>query len=233
VTEPSQVDFSVVIQAYNEIQSLEQVVMELLGVLQALGHSFEILIVDDGSIDGTGALADLLSTKIHAVRVIHHEKNLGLGGVYRTGFHQSQGRFVTFFPADGQFDAAIIPQMAGLMDQHDMVLGYLTGKRDSLLSKFLSQGERLFYILLFGSFPRFQGILMFRRQILETFPLKSSGRGWAILMELILKTGRLGFKITSVSTGELRPRKYGKSKVNNLKTIWANMKEAMALRHLL
>lgn len=226
-------DISVVILAYDEVQSLEQVIQELLEVLLALGRTYEILIVDDGSNDGTGALADLLSTKIHAVRVIHHEKNLGLGGVYRTGFHQSQGHFVTFFPADGQFNPAIVSQMAELMYQHDMVLGYLTGKRDSLLSKFLSLGERLFYNLLFGSFPRFQGILMFRRQILETLPLKSSGCGWAILMELILKTVRSGFKITSVSTGELRPRKYGKSKVNNLKTIWANLKEALALRRLL
>jgi glycosyltransferase involved in cell wall biosynthesis len=233
VKEPSQVDFSVVIQAYNEAQSLEQVVMELLGVLQALGHSFEILIVDDGSRDGTSMLADQLSAKIPEVRVVHHEANLGLGGVYRTGFQQSHGRFATFFPADGQFDAAIVSQMAGLIDNYDMVLGYLTGLRDTLLSRFLSWGERLFYRLFFGPIPRFQGILMFRRQILQTFPLKSGGRGWAVLMELILKTSHSGYKITSVPTGKLRPRKYGKSKVNNFKTIWANMKEAMALRHLL
>lgn len=231
--EPSQVDFSVVILAYNEDQSLEQVVMELLEVLQALERSFEILIVDDGSRDGTGMLADQLSAKIPEVRVVHHEANLGLGGVYRTGFHQSHGCFVTFFPADGQFDAAIVSQMAGLINNYDMVLGYLTGQRDTLLSRFLSWCERLFYKLLFGPFPHFQGILMFRRQILQTFSLKSGGRGWAVLMELILKTSRSGYKITSVPTGKLRPRKYGKSKVNNFKTIWANMKEAMALRHLL
>lgn len=231
--EPSEVDFSVVILAYDEIQSLEQVVLELLGILKTLGRSFEILIVDDGSRDGTGMLADQLSVKIPEVRVVHHEANLGLGGVYRTGFHQSNGRFVTFFPADGQFDAAIVSQMAGLIDNYDLVLGYLTGQRDSLLSRFLSWSERLFYKLLFGSFPRFQGILMFRRQILQIFPLKSGGRGWAVVIELILKISHSGFKTTSVPTGDLRRRKFGKSKVNNIKTIWANMKEAIALRHLL
>jgi glycosyltransferase involved in cell wall biosynthesis len=233
VKELNEVEFSVVILAYNEVQSLEQVIMELLGVLQILGRSFEILIVDDGSRDGTGMLADQLSVKIPEVRVVHHETNLGLGAVYRTGFHQSNGRFVTFFPADGQFDAAIVSQMAGLIDNYDMVLGYLTGQRDSLLSRFLSWGERSFYQLLFGPFPRFQGILMFRRQILETIPLKSSGRSWSVVMELIFRTTRAGFKTVSVPTGELRPRMYGMSKVNNIRTIWSNLKEALALRHLL
>ena len=231
--EPNEVDFSVVILAYNEIQSLEQVVLELLGVLKTLGRSFEILIVDDGSRDGTGALADRLSEKLVGVRVIHHETNQGLGGVYRTGFHQSNGRFVTFFPADGQFDAAIVSQMARLIDNYDLVLGYLTGQRDSLLSRFLSWSERLFYKLLFGSFPRFQGILMFRRQILHIFPLKSGGRGWAVVMELILKTKRAKYKVISIPTGELRPRRYGKSKVNNFRTIWANLKETMAIKRFL
>ena len=227
------IDFTVVIMTYNEAHSLEAVILELLDILQTLGCSYEILIVDDGSSDGTAAVADHLSEKLSGVRTIHHETNLGLGGVYRTGFQRSDGRFVTFFPADGQFDPAIVTQMAGLIDDYDMVLGYLTGKRYSLLSQFLSWAEQLFYKLLYGSYPRFQGILMFRRQILQTTPLQSSGRGWAVLMELILKTSRAKYKVISVPTGELRPRKYGNSKVNNFKTIWANLKEAMALRHLL
>jgi len=218
---------------YNEVHSLEAVILEMLWVLQSLRRSYKILIVDDGSSDSTAAVADHLSEKLSRVQTIHHDTNLGLGCVYRTGFQRSNGRFVTFFPADGQFNPAIVSRMAELIDNYDMVLGYLTGKRDSALSKFLSWGEKLFYKLLFVTFPRFQGILMFQRQILQTIPLISSGRGWAVIMELILKTSRAGFKTISIPTGELRPRRYGKSKVNNFRTILANLKEAITLKCIL
>jgi hypothetical protein len=83
--------------------------------------------------------------------------------------------------------------------------------------------------LLFGSLPRFQGVLMFRRSLLDELELKSTGRGWTVLMELIIRASRGGYRLVSVPT-EMRPRMSGKSKVNNLRTIWANLKQVFALR---
>lgn len=218
-----------VIMAYDECLSLERVALEIEGELRGIGSPYEILIVDDGSTDGTAEIAQRLARERTAVRVVRHRANQGLGGVYRTGFSSARGEFVTFFPADGQFAASIIGDYLPRMDAADLVLGYLPRRRDSLLGRALSLAERLLYRLLFGPFPRFQGILMFRRRLLTGMNLRSSGRGWAVLMEFILRCSRGGARIVSVPIS-MRPRQHGVSRVNNWRTIWANLREALALR---
>lgn len=225
-------DVSVVVLAYNEVECLEPSVEEILGELRASGVSFELLLVDDGSSDGTSEVADGLATLVPEIRVIHHGKNLGLGGGYRTGFREARGELVTFFPADGQFPASIIGQFLPRAADHDLVLGYLPERASSITAKALSFGERVLYRALFGTFPRFQGIFMIRRRLLDEIPLHSDGRGWAIVMELILRAARGGYRLISVAT-PCRPRQAGESKVMNARTIRANLEQLFALRRLL
>jgi dolichol-phosphate mannosyltransferase len=215
--------------AYNESASLESVVREIDGVVERVAPTAEIVIVDDGSSDGTEVVADRLAGEMRRVRVIHHRPNLGLGGVYRTGFREARGAYVTFFPADGQFPATIIESFIPRMADHDMVLGYLPERRGAIIGKILSLGERVLYTMLFGRMPRFQGVLMFRREIVDRVTLHSAGRGWAVLMELILRAARARYRLTSVPTG-IRPRMSGTSKVNNLRTVWSNTSQMIALR---
>lgn len=223
---------SVIVMAFNEVNSLEMVIREFDATLSELGYQSEIVIVDDGSSDGTEVLAERLTEQHTRIRVVHHKTNQGLGAVYRTGFAEARGDFITFFPADGQFPASIIKEFVPLMKNMDMVLGYLPKQQSSLLAKGLALAERLLYKIIFGALPKFQGILMFRRVILEEIELKSVGRGWAVLMELIIRASRKGYKMISVPT-KIRPRIYGVSKVNNVFTVWANLKQVIALRYYL
>jgi len=217
------------VMAYNEVGNLDPVVRELVRELQLLARPWELVIIDDGSTDGTASLSDALAAEISGVRVLRHETNQGLGGVYRTGFAAARGRYVTFFPADGEFPATIIGQFLPLMEEADMVLGYLNEPDIALLARILACGERLLYRILFGSLPRFQGVLMFRRSLLESVELTSTGRAWTILMELILRAHRAGYRLISVPT-ELRPRLSGESKVNNVRTIVDSFKQLFVLR---
>ena len=100
---------SVVVMAYNEEATVEATIREIAAALQAIDGSHEIIVVDDGGADGTGEIADRLASTMSGIRVIHHQPNAGLGGVYRSGFAEARGEFLTFFPADGQFPAEIIP----------------------------------------------------------------------------------------------------------------------------
>jgi glycosyltransferase involved in cell wall biosynthesis len=225
---------SVVVMAYNEVANLEAVVRELHGVLATLPEAaaHELLIVDDGSSDGTGPLADRLAATVPQVRVIHHDVNRGLGGVYRTGFEHADRDLVSFFPADGQFPATILQTFHPLMADRDLVLGYLPQRQSSPLAKGLSAAEKLLYRMLFGPMPRYQGVFMVRRTVLRGLTLETQGRGWGVVMEMVLKIFRGPHRVESVPT-TLRPRLSGQSKVNNPRTIWINLKQAFALRRTL
>ena len=225
----SDLDITVVVMAFNEASTLGAVVQEIDSTLRELRRAYEIVIVDDGSADGTGPLAEQMARVLTEVRVIHHELNRGLGEVYRTGFKNARGRFVSFFPADGQYPAVIVKQFLPLMGRADMVLGYLPERKGALMARGLSMAERVLYKLLLGPVPRSQGVMMFRRTLLDEIELKSTGRGWAVLRELTIRASRGDYRLVGVPIG-MRPRMSGKSKVNNLRTIWANAKQAFALR---
>lgn len=220
---------SAIVLAYNEAACIEAVVREIRATLDALPFAFELIVVDDGSTDATGRIADALAEELPQTRVVHHGTNLGLGGGYRTGFAEARGEVLTFYPADGQYPAEIVGRMAPLMADHDLVLGYVDRRTDSRLAALLSAGERVLYRILFGPLPRFQGICMFRRSLLEGIELRSRGRGWGVIMELIVRAVRGGARVVSVPI-PLLPRVEGRSKAVTLRAIQANLKELLLLR---
>lgn len=217
--------------AFNEAMDLDRVVHEVRGTLDRLGVTAEILVIDDGSTDGTGALADRLAAEVAGVRVVHHEVNRGLGGVYRTGFGEARGALLSFFPADGQFPSAILESFVPAAGEVDLVLGYVE-RRDSPLGQALSLLERLLYRALFGSLPRFQGVFVVHTARLRELSLRSHGRGWAIVMEMLIRATREGWRMRSLPT-PMRPRRAGTSKVQNVHTIVSNLRQMIALREVL
>jgi glycosyltransferase involved in cell wall biosynthesis len=223
---------SVVVLAFNEETNLRAAVGELLSELKSLGSDWELVIVDDGSTDATCAIAEEIAAAEPGVRVVHHGTNLGLGGGYRTGFREARGQWVTFFPADGQFPANIVGQFLRRSKGADMVVGYLPGLRPGIVGQTLSFAERVLYRVLFQKLPRFQGILLIHRRLLQEIPLVSEGRGWAIVMELLIRAARGPYTLVSEPT-EIRPRMSGESKVNNVRTIVANLVQLWELNRKL
>ncbi|MEW6279260.1 MAG: glycosyltransferase family 2 protein [Candidatus Eremiobacterota bacterium] len=223
---------TLVVMAFNEEGALAATVEELLGVLRRQGEPFDVLVIDDGSTDGTPAIADELVRAHPEVRALHHGANQGLGGVYRTGFREAGGDWLTFIPADGQLPPDAVVEFMRAREGYDLVLGYHLERLDGLWARFLSWAERLLYRLLFGYVPKFQGIFMIRTSLLRQIQLRSTGRGWSIVMELVLRVVRKGHRWVNVATG-CRVRRFGRSKVRNLPTILANLRELLRLRFLL
>jgi dolichol-phosphate mannosyltransferase len=228
-TPPDPPRLTVVLMAYDEVGSLETAAREIHDELDRLKCDYELLLVDDGSTDGTSDVADRLGQELPSTRILHHQQNRGLGAVYRTGFAEARGELVTFFPADRQFAATIIGQYLAASEGVDMILGTLPERHDALVARALSFAERLLLRALFGQFPRFQGIVMFRRALLDGMVLASRGRGWTVLMEFILRAERRGARIKNLPI-TLRPRASGSSKVRNLRNIVSNLRQVLALR---
>src|SRR5215813_3359615 len=91
---------SVLVPAFNEVNNLAGTVERLLEALDITVEDFEIIIVDDGSTDGTGAVADRLSASNPSVRVLHNAQNMGLGYAYRRGYQEASKEFYVYIPGD-------------------------------------------------------------------------------------------------------------------------------------
>src|SRR3989338_8289366 len=96
-------ELSVFLPAYNEETNIEQVALKILSILPEIAEEFELIIVDDGSKDKTGWLAEGLSKKDPHVHCILHRENRGYGAALRSGLYESKFEWISFTDADGQF----------------------------------------------------------------------------------------------------------------------------------
>jgi glycosyltransferase involved in cell wall biosynthesis len=115
---------SVIIPVYNEVSALEATVEELRPHLPA---ETELVLVDDGSTDGSGPLVDELSRRDDRIRAVHHVRNAGYGQALKTGASYAHGEFLVFFDSDGQHDPGTVPRLVDA--QRDRDLDMVVGKR--------------------------------------------------------------------------------------------------------
>lgn len=123
-------DLSVVLPSYDEAESLPALVTELTGVLEARGGSWEILVVDDGSRDGTPAVLETLA-RDPRVKAVSFRRNFGKSAALATGFRLARGRLVVTLDADLQDDPAELPKLiAKLEEGYDLVSGWKQNRQD-------------------------------------------------------------------------------------------------------
>src|SRR5580700_4713014 len=142
---------SLVIPAFNEEAGIATAIAEADEALALLADDYEVLIVDDGSRDGTFATATGEARHRPHVRVLHHESNRGYGAALRTGFEAARGERVAFTDADCQFDLADLGQMIPLADQSPIVAGYRVDRKDIWRRRFMSRGYNLLARTLLGT----------------------------------------------------------------------------------
>lgn len=216
----SDISISIVVPAFNEEKSIKEAVANLIDALDAFELAkYEIIIVDDGSTDQTGEIADRLAIEKDYIRVIHHSKNLGVGSAVRDGYKLAQGEYVSWFPGDGENKAEELVKCFKYFGLYDIINPYITNSQVRRLRRRIVSRVFSFIInLSFGTNLRYtNGLVIYRRKIFDK--IKVNSKGFFFQTEALIKALKLGYSYIEVAT-ELRGRKKGISKALNIKSLF-------------
>jgi glycosyltransferase involved in cell wall biosynthesis len=202
---------SILVPARNEVENVPELVARVGRAFASLalpGEGGELVFVDDGSTDGTGVIADQLSTQHPFLRVIHHRRNQGLTAALRTGFQAVRGEFILFLPADLESDPETdIPLLLRKLEAgDDVVSGWRQGRKESKVfaSAIYNATSRWLFGLQLHDMNWIKG---FRREVIETLPpLRSDWHRF-----LLHIAAHQGYRIGEVPTPWQR-RRAGRSK---------------------
>ena len=205
---------SVFLPAYNEESNLEKTVKNVIENLEKNVSVWEIVIVDDGSKDKTGQIADNLAKKNKNISVIHHHPNRGYGAAFKSGLYGCKYPWISFIDSDGQFDFKEIRRFIGTQEKTgaDLVIGYYLGRKVHFTRKLNSKVWQLIVYILFGLNVRDIdcGFKLISKKVVDTIPRLESERGAFISSEFLIKAKRAGFKIVEIGVQHY-PRKFGEA----------------------
>ena len=188
--------------AHNEEANVEGLVAEALETLPSLADSYEIIIVDDGSRDATGRIADeLAGANPGVVRAVHHPTNQGYGAALRSGFRAAQLEHVAFTDGDRQFKVADLGRLIDRIaqpDAPDAVAGYRIKRADPIVRTVYARLYRLANRIFFGLRVRDVDCAckLFRRPALEGISVESGGAFFSA--ELLIKLQSAGRSVAEV-----------------------------------
>lgn len=219
---------SVVLPAHNECDNLPAVVARAEEVLPELVCDYELVIVDDGSRDGTTELADGLARRNRRIQVVHHPVNRGYGAALTSGFAAARGDYIMFMDADRQFDIADLSLLGPFVGKYDIVAGYRIDRQDARHRILYAHLFKVAMRLLFGI--RLRDIdcafKVFRADLLKEARLESPGA--LINTEILAKARRAGASWVEIGVHHY-PRPAGESSGGSARVIARAMRETLRL----
>jgi dolichol-phosphate mannosyltransferase len=222
---------TICLPTYNELENLEAMVAALGEVLR---DGDRVLVIDDGSPDGTGELADRLAGEHDWVGVLHRRTKEGLGPAYLAGFRRALddgAELVLEMDCDFSHDPRDVPRLiAAAEDGADLVLGSRYVRGGSIpnwgaLRRFVSLGGNIYAQVFLQSRIRdlTGGFKCFRRRVLETIPLgEIDSKGYAFQIETTYRVRRAGFRVVEIPIA-FTDREQGTSKMNGaivVEAVW-------------
>ena len=221
---------TVCLPTYNELENLEAMIAALGEVLR---DGDRVLVIDDGSPDGTGELADRLAGERGWIGVLHRTTKEGLGPAYLAGFRRALddgAELVLEMDCDFSHDPKDVPRLIAAAGSADLVLGsrYVPGgsiPNWGALRRFISLGGNVYAQVFLQSRIRdlTGGFKCFRRRVLETIPLDAiDAKGYAFQIETTYRVRRAGFRVVEIPIS-FTDREHGTSKMNGaivVEAVW-------------
>ena len=223
---------TVAMPAYNEAENIEAMVEDVIQMMDPLADDYEVIVVDDGSRDGTGQVVKSLEQRYPQVRLVQHEVNQGYGAAVFSGLTNASKELVFFTDSDRQFDLQEIHKLLDLIDQADLIVGYRAPRRDPFMRKLNGWGWSALVTLLFGYTARDIdcAFKLMHRTVIERLKDKVASRGATFSAEFLIRAKRDGFRIREVPLHGHRPRVAGSQTGARLDVITRAFKELFRLR---
>jgi len=206
---------SVVVLVYNEVDSVEPLHRELMGVLDAMGRSFEVLYIDDGSRDGSNERLAALAERDARVRVVSFRRNFGQTAAVQAGIDHSHGEVLVFLDGDMQNDPHDIPQLLRKIDEgYDVVSGWRRDRKDDATRVVPSRIANWLIARVTGVQLSDFGCTLkaYRREVVEDVRLYGEMHRFIPVF-----AATVGARITELPVNH-RPRTYGSSKYSLTRT---------------
>jgi glycosyltransferase involved in cell wall biosynthesis len=219
---------SAFLPARNEEANVIPMAEALLRILPRIARRWELIVVDDGSRDRTGALADELASGRPFVHVVHRPVSRGYGAAVRAGLEAARHEYVFFTDCDRQFDAAQIADLVGALEHADAVVGYRSSRADPLARRLAAAAWNRLVRALFGLPVRDVNCAfkLFRREALADVVLHAEGAVFST--ELMARMVERGLRIVEVPVAHF-PRRHGEQSGGGLRVIARAFTELLPL----
>lgn len=199
-------DISIVIPVYNEVDNIEPLGHSIINIMQ--GQNYEVILVDDGSTDGSAKKLKEWCTKYTNFRAIHFKRNAGQTAAMDAGFKHASGKYVVSMDADMQNDPADIPKLLEKLNTYDMVCGWRQKRNDPWIKRISSKVANFIRNKLSQEDIKDTGCSLkaYRRECFYRIKLYN---GMHRFLPTLFKME--GFTVTEIVVNHY-PRKFGKSK---------------------
>ena len=222
---------SLVLPAYNEADNIEPMVAEATPALEANAHSHEIIVVDDGSADGTAAVTRRVMESYPNLRLVEHPVNKGFGAAVFTGFTSAKLDWIFYTDADRQFVLSELERFVPHMEAADLIAGYRAPRRDPFMRVLYGKGWSALCTLMFGYTVRDVdcGFKLFRREIIENLAPQIASRGATFSIEWLVRAKRAGYRFVELPVTH-QPRVAGSQTGANIDVITRAFRELVQVR---
>jgi glycosyltransferase involved in cell wall biosynthesis len=213
-----QYSLSVILPAYNEENVIAHTIADVLPVLADWTQDFELIVVNDGSADQTGAILASIAQSDPRVRIVTHEVNRGYGAALASGFAASTKDLAFFMDSDGQFDIHDLQKFFPYIDKYDAVVGYRENRQDPWMRKLNAWGWKMVVRLTLGVHVRDLdcAFKIYRSDFIHRHTFETQGA--MINAEMLYKLQHDGGTIKEIGVRHL-PRKGGRATGANIKVI--------------
>lgn len=226
---PLSIELSIVVPAFNEEANLAPVIRRTVEALDAAltPARYEIVIVDDGSRDGTGRVADELARLLPRVQVVHHSLNQGFGAALRSGYARARGQYCAAIPADGEVGIEQALALFREIGDSDVMVSQRV-RTATAGREVLTKVWHVLMTLLAGADLRGRdGIYVIRTSLVQQMKLHSSTG--LVNLEILMLCHQRGVRINE-GLMHASPRLSGESKVTNVRTVVKVLWEMVKLR---